>query len=49
MANTRDKRVDRIAGNPAPVQPDVKENKGVRNHTAANEHRSTRRRHRPRR
>jgi hypothetical protein len=36
MAITRDKLVDRIAGNAAPVQPDVKENKGARNHTAAN-------------
>jgi hypothetical protein len=36
MAITRDKLVDRIAANAAPVQPDVKENKGARNHTAAN-------------
>jgi len=36
MAMSRDERVDRIASNEAPVQPDVKENKGARNHTAAN-------------
>jgi hypothetical protein len=36
MANTRDELVDRIAAHAAPDQPDVKENKGPRNHTAAN-------------
>jgi hypothetical protein len=33
---TRDERVDRIAANAAPDQPDVKENKGAQNHAAAN-------------
>jgi hypothetical protein len=36
MAITQDERVDRIGANAAPVQPDVKENKGPRNHTASN-------------
>jgi hypothetical protein len=36
MANTRDERGERIGGNPAPVQPDVKETKGARNRTAGN-------------
>ena len=30
----QDERVDCIAGNPAPDQPDVKENKGARNRIA---------------
>jgi hypothetical protein len=34
MANTQD---ERVASNEAPDQPDVKENKGPRNHTASNE------------
>ena len=32
----REHLVDRIAANAAPDQPDVKENKGARNHAAAN-------------
>jgi hypothetical protein len=32
----QDKRVDRIAANAAPVQPNAKENNGAPNHTAAN-------------
>ena len=38
MTNTRDELVDRrMSANAAPVHPDVKENKGPRNHTASNE------------
>ena len=38
MTNTRDELVDRRMGaNAAPAHPDVKENKGPRNHTASNE------------